>query len=42
MVNPLLRIVIYVQYLHPSEMTNQLKKAIHQAFKQINLEIATD
>jgi len=42
MVNLLLMIVIYVQYLHPGEMTNQLKKAINKAFKQINLEIATD
>lgn len=33
---------MYVQYLHPNEMTNQLKKAINQAFKQIDLEIAND
>jgi len=42
MINPLLRIVMYVQYLHPNEMTNRLKKAINQAFKQIDLEIAND
>jgi|GEM_PF-3407953 hypothetical protein len=33
---------MYVQYLHPNEMTNRLKKAINQAFKQIDLEIAND
>lgn len=33
---------MYVQYLHPNEMTNQLKKAINQAFKQIDLDIAND